>query len=189
MQDIMVVCEELRGDDLATFRSCGQQAGTAVATVPSEAAVAAPSASGLLAIMDVGDAEGDRAADSLQPVAVAPSVDHDHAIRASQWATGYRDLAVLEGILKSLPAAILHEQLGKYGPSPEIVPAKPESEIIICNPTKLSNREAVARKFIEYTRSRGVVIGVHTWGFTRSLYVRVLASSRKRNSLNNRHVL
>ena len=164
MQDIMVLCEEVRGDDLAAFRSevrsCGLPSGTAVAAVPLEDAVAAPSASGLLAIMDAdGGSDGDRGEDCAAhaPQELALDFDHNAMMSALRWATGYSELAVLEGLLTSLPKSILHEQLQLHA-SRVIVPVKPNSERIVCNPARLACREAVARKFVEFARSRGLAL-------------------------------
>ena len=145
MQDLMVVCEEIRADDLALFRSCGLPP-TAVGEIAAIEVKADP---------EENPAEDEKLGEDKHCSGTTVAVDCDKATAALKWATGLSELGVIESLRKALPEAVLTEQICLYDARAIIPKSKPPTKIV-CQPANFSSRQKVAQALGDYISSRGL---------------------------------
>ena len=131
MHDLMVMCEELGGDELTLFRSCAS----------SDVHKREPQ-------MDhFPSAVAEPACETLA-IASGPVVD------ALCWATGIKNNNVLVALAGSLPLSVQEEQLELYK-NRSLVPKPVPASKVSCNPTRLAHRRNVCRMLYDRLRSGG----------------------------------
>ena len=105
MQDLMVCCEELHGEELLKHRSCGLSSSglidlTSDPPVPTHEPASHSKGAEIVAAQD------------LQLGTNSSSAEGTYA-DALQWATGVKDEGILSGMAAALPDGVLQEQLQK----------------------------------------------------------------------------
>ena len=157
MQDLLVVCDEIRGDDLAIFRERTSQHPSCFtcAELPAFIAGIQPAVAGPPEPQAEAPVEARLAVAGAHMKEPESPCDRDMMIKALEWTTGLKELAVLEGLRASLPASVQQEQLDLYNDR-QIVPKNTNPDKIVCSPHCLLKMEAVARAFDEHARSCGL---------------------------------
>ena len=106
MQDLMVCCEELHGEELLKHRSCGLSSSglidlTSDPPVPTHEPASHSKGAEMAAPQDL-------------QLATRSSSAQDTYAKALQWATGVTDVGILSGMVASLPDGVLQEQVQRF---------------------------------------------------------------------------
>ena len=112
MQDLLVLCEEIGGDELAEFRKFELE--HQFAPEDPEAAVAVKSPKAAVAVETPTAAVGVEAQKCAVAVEGAQDEIADELITALQWTTGITEGTVLATLATSLPLVVKHEQMVLY---------------------------------------------------------------------------
>ena len=119
MQNLMVCCHELHGEELLKHRSCGLSSSglidlTSDPPVPTHEPASHSKGAEIAAAQDL-------------QLATIPSSAGDTYAEALQWATGVKDEGILAGMAAALPDGVLQEQLQSFNDNKnQIVPAQRE---------------------------------------------------------------
>ena len=136
MHDLLVMCDELKGDDVNRFRSRGT----------------------LEVRTRRVDSEENSHACALPAKASGPGETADWralTLDALRWATGLKGDSIVVILAQSLPHAVIEEQIQLYE-NRSLVPKPTEPEKIFCNPNKLTARMKVCRMLYDQLCSRGL---------------------------------
>ena len=149
MQDLMVCCDELHGEELLKHRSCGSSSSrlidlTSDPPVPTHEPASHSKGAEIAAAQDLQlDTNSSSALDTYA--------------EALQWATGVKDEGILSGMAAALPHGVLQEQLQKFEDSKsQIVPAQEGKPKVT-----LHMNLAVATKAVQQFDQHLKVIGIH----------------------------
>ena len=144
MHDLLVMCDELRGDDVATYRSCGN---------PQVRSCGPP--------VIGNEAKKSHACEALEKVSgqggtAVDLVASSDSLAALRWATGLKCDSVVISLATSLPSSVIQEHVELYHEKREEVVPKPIEPLkIYCNPSLLASRVKVCQMLFEQLRSCG----------------------------------
>ena len=143
MHDLMVNCQELVGEDVLLYRSCGKPQQGEVSYLTAESNSDAKECQKIVALPLV-----EKAQDEEETV---------RNLKALEWATGLKDAGILRSLAESLPHTVIQEQLCKYE-GRDVVLAKPAAVAAKINVTKSQvvwRKDKLAGAFHEYLASLG----------------------------------
>ena len=150
LQDLLVACEELSGEDLLLHRSCGA-VDSVLVHIPDEV-FENPYGMGAASGMDADDTEAPEPADAI---AQLPADELAELHAAVTWAIGIKDEAVVSGLLQTLPMSVLQEQRALYEKR-EIATKKPAVAGGVLNPKNYQSKKRFLLALDAYLTQRGL---------------------------------
>jgi hypothetical protein len=144
LHDVMVACQELRQEDVYLYRSGSPN----VLGTPAVPAAPATAVADLVIV-----------AATEQKDVVTPDAETFDAMR---WASKLDDDTCVLGLIRSLPKAIVEEQVALYNRRDETAVVataeEPPPKISICQTSRLRHRMMVAQRFHMYCKRNGITV-------------------------------